>query len=73
MFEYGLTEKRNKIDFKNYVDWKAQIRKHIYLNSSDADIFRGTVGDERDIFYSVEGKGKGIWGLRSAANKQKDT
>ncbi len=36
---YTKVEDRNKIDLNNYVDWKAQIRKHIYLNSSDADIF----------------------------------
>lgn len=62
---YNKVEGRNNIDLSSYTDWKAQIRKHIYLNSSDADIFKGNVGDHTDLFYSIEGKGKGIWGLRA--------
>ncbi|MEY2304336.1 HNH endonuclease [Bacillus tropicus] len=61
---YTKVEDRSKIDLNTYIDWKAQIRKHIYLNSSDADIFKGNVGDPTDLFYSIEGKGKGVWGLR---------
>src|SRR5690606_20138928 len=49
----------------NYTDWKAQIRKQIYLHSSSADIFKGTPGDDNDNFYSIEGKGNGVWGLRN--------
>ncbi|PFO03746.1 restriction endonuclease [Bacillus sp. AFS076308] len=62
---YNKVEDRNKIDLTSYIDWKAQFRKHIYLNSSDTDIFKGSVGDKTDLFYSIEGKGKGIWGLRA--------
>lgn len=61
---YKAIQIRNKIKFKNYTDWKSQIRKNIYLHSSDTDIFIGKSGDKNDIFYSVEGKGKGVWGLR---------
>ena len=39
---------------------KAGIRGTIERNSSDSDVFSGN-----DIFYSVEGKGKGVWGLRN--------
>ena len=39
---------------------KAGIRKRIEDYSSDSDNFRG----KEDLFYSVEGKGKGVWGLR---------
>ena len=39
---------------------KAGIRAAIEKNSSDSEVFSGN-----DIFYSVEGKGKGIWGLRN--------
>ena len=39
---------------------KAGIRRTIEVNSADATAFTGN-----DIFYSVEGKGKGVWGLRS--------
>ncbi|WP_341457190.1 hypothetical protein [Oceanobacillus zhaokaii] len=62
---YNKVEDRNKIDLSSYIDWKSQIRKHIYLNSSDTDIFKGSVDDNTDLFYSIEAKGKGIWGLRS--------
>ena len=40
-------------------NWKATVRKTIEDHSSDSKNFRG-----EDIFYSVEGLGKGIWGLR---------
>lgn len=61
---YLTIQERNQIDLFAYVDWKSQIRKQIYLHSSDCVIFRGNRGDESDLFYSIEGKGKGYWGLR---------
>lgn len=39
---------------------EASIRNTIEIHSSDSDAYDG----KDDIFYSVEGKGKGIWGLR---------
>ena len=39
---------------------KAGIRKCIEDHSSDSDNYKGI----DDIFYSVAGKGSGIWGLR---------
>lgn len=62
---YDQVEKSSQIDLTSYVDWKAQIRKHIYLNSSDTEVFNENPHFDNDIFYAVEGKGKGIWGLRS--------
>ena len=41
--------------------WKDQVRKCIQMNSSDSIIFDG----RNDLFYSVGGLGKGIWGLRN--------
>ncbi|MDR0930752.1 MAG: HNH endonuclease [Clostridiales bacterium] len=38
----------------------AGIRGTLERYSSDSDLFRG-----EDLFYSVYGKGKGVWGLRS--------
>lgn len=38
------------------------VRKELEYNSSDSSNWRGT----RDIFFSVHGIGKGIWGLRSS-------
>lgn len=62
---YNMVEESDKTDLSKYTDWKSQIRKNIYLHSSDTDIFRYTVGGEMDLFYSIDGKGKGIWGLRN--------
>ncbi len=39
---------------------KAGIRKCIETHSSDSENFSG----KKDIFYSVEGMGYGVWGLR---------
>jgi hypothetical protein len=45
--------------------WKAIIRRELEYNSSDTESYKG----KRDLFYSVEGIGKGIWGLRSSSPK----
>ena len=50
-----------KITQESLTDGKrAGIRRTIEKNSTDSDLFDGD-----DIFYSVEGKGKGMWGLRN--------
>ncbi|MCU5742468.1 HNH endonuclease [Bacillus cereus] len=54
---------RNKIDLSKYQHEQsigAQIRKTIYYHSSECDIYKG----EQDLFYAVNGKGNGRWGLR---------
>ncbi|PEF41608.1 restriction endonuclease [Bacillus sp. AFS094228] len=62
---YDVVQDRGNINLANYKDFRSPIRKAIYEHSSDADkIFTGVPGDETDIFYSVAGKGKGIWALR---------
>ena len=38
----------------------AGIRRTIHIYSSDSDGYNGVA----DIFYSVQGKGYGVWGLR---------
>ncbi|WP_240189853.1 DUF4145 domain-containing protein [Bacillus sp. P14.5] len=43
---------------------KSQVRKNIYLHSSDCEIFKGEDGDDTDLFFSIDGKGKGRWGIR---------
>lgn len=64
---YDKIKKRNNIDLDQYTDWQAQVRKKIITHSSDAKdgVFKGKPGDSNDLFYSVEGKGKGVWGLRN--------
>ena len=48
--------------WSNYSDPDAQVRKTLYSYSSDADIYNDS---NDDLFYSAEGKGQGVWGLRS--------
>lgn len=62
---YNEVERSNTIKLSDYTDWKVQIRKNIYLHSSDCDIFQGVPDDENDLIYAPEGKGKGRWGLRN--------
>lgn len=61
---YSEVAMTKSLDLSPYKDWKSQIRKNLYLHSSDCDIFKGTPGDDKDIFYSVNGKGTGKWGIR---------
>ena len=42
-------------------NFEAVIRKEIERHSSDSRAWEG----KRDLFYSVDGLGKGVWGLRS--------
>lgn len=60
---------RNKIDPAKYIDFNSRIRTTIYKHSSDTDIFLKKTGSKNDFFYSVEGKGNGIWGLRWYINE----
>jgi putative restriction endonuclease len=57
-------EERNVMDFISNKHWRDRIRGTIYHHSSDCDIFTSDPGGEKDIFYSVDGKGNGHWGLR---------
>lgn len=44
--------------------WKEIIRREIQQHSSDSAAFTGA----SDLFFSLEGLGRGVWGLRSAAS-----
>ena len=57
---YQMIEQRNVMDFAENVNWQGQVRQTIQRFSSDSSIFNGN----DDLFYSVEGIGKGHWGLR---------
>ena len=41
-------------------DWDAIVRRTIQENASETKSYRG----KQDLFYSVEGLGKGIWGFK---------
>lgn len=66
---YSMIEYNGSLPLNEYTDWKAQIRKTIYLHSSDCEIFKGIPNDKNDIFYAIEGKGTGIWGVRDKQSK----
>lgn len=55
---------RNIMDFNANPLVREKVRGTIYNYSSDATFFKGEVGGSKDIFYSVDGLGKGHWGLR---------
>lgn len=57
---YERIEKRNKKDISNKKNWRSAVRAAIEKNSSDSIAFE----NKTDIFYSVLGKGHGVWGLR---------
>ena len=46
--------------YKNESSYQASIRSLLERHSSDSKMFQ----EKADIFYLVEGYGKGIWGLR---------
>lgn len=62
---YKYIGENHKQNLTEYVDWTSAIRSQIYTHSSDTSKFRGKTGDANDLFYAMQGKGKGIWGLRS--------
>ncbi|MBT6222692.1 MAG: HNH endonuclease, partial [Rhodobiaceae bacterium] len=44
--------------------WHSTVRREIETYSSDSMNYNG----EEDLFYSVDGKGKGKWGLRDLSS-----
>ena len=52
--------------------WKYQIQENLYRNSEDSVYGRGKYGSGKNIFYSAEGKRKGVWGLRTGPGKGKN-
>jgi len=61
---YRRVQERNNMDLAANPNWKAAVRRTVEQHSSDSEAFLG----RNDLFYSVEGKGKGIWGLRQFIN-----
>ena len=51
---------KNNRSIKLPKTWKAIIRQVIEAHSSDSDNYT----NKEDLFYSVEGIGHGVWGLR---------
>ena len=58
---YQWIEQDDSEWWSNYTDPHAQVRKTLYLYSSDAHIYNDK---KDDLFYSAKAKGEDIWGLR---------
>ena len=59
---YDKIEERNNMEgLRTSPNWQATVRREIESASSDSQAYLGI----KDIFYSVEGLGKGHWGLRN--------
>lgn len=57
---YSLIEERNYMNLSN--SWKSVVRGCIERFSSDSDVY---IEGNDDLFFSVYGKGNGVWGLRN--------
>ena len=56
LYSYIRTHTSRKLP----TSWRAIIRSVVERRSSDSQAFNG----KKDLFYSVNGLGKGVWGLR---------
>lgn len=57
---YERIKQRDIMNFIENPNWTAMVRQTIEKYSSDSKVFNG----KKDLFYTVEGIGKGHWGLR---------
>jgi len=55
------TKVKGNTDKEIPTTFRAVIRNALEVNSSDSENF----SDKEDVFYSVHGKGKGVWGIRN--------
>jgi 5-methylcytosine-specific restriction protein A len=66
---YDVIENRNLLPaISTNTNWQAQVRKQ--LQSDNDDMKTQTSG--KNLFWSVEGKGSGIWGLRDLSQYQEN-
>ena len=61
---YECVKDRGNIDFDSLKNPNAQIRATIERYSSDSSVYKKG-NNKSDIFFAVDGKGKGHWGLRN--------
>ena len=66
---YKRIIERNNMDLEKNRNWRAAVRATIERFSSDCDAYSG----KKDIFFAVEGKGKGHWGLRDFKFEDRDS
>jgi hypothetical protein len=60
---YDRIRARAIIDFAANKKWDSKVRDTLQTYSSDSQIYNKSRGI--DLFYSVDGIGQGVWGLRS--------
>lgn len=64
---YREIKRLRKLNFTR--EWEATVRRTIETHSSDSENFRKG-SNTRDIFYSVYGINRGMWGLREEYREQ---
>ncbi|ASS75190.1 hypothetical protein CIG75_09480 [Tumebacillus algifaecis] len=57
---YETIRIRGVMDLTSNTNWQAAVRRTVEQYSSDSEAFL----NKEDFFYTVKGKGKGVWGLR---------
>lgn len=65
---YRVMYQRQIMNFEENPHWQAAVRQNIERFSSDSKAYSG----KKDIFYSVEGKGSGVWGIREEYLRKND-
>ena len=62
IYDFILSQNKSIIEtqYKDMASFTAGVRRYIEECSSDSDVF----GGKEDLFYSVLGKRKGVWGIR---------
>ena len=62
-----ITDARENKGIDRPQNLQSIVRKELEYNSSDSETFQG----RRDVFYSVNGIGKGVWGIRNYKRKMR--
>ena len=62
IYDFILSQNESIIgtQYKDMASFTAGVRGYIERHSSDSDVY----GGKEDLFYSVLGKGEGLWGIR---------
>lgn len=72
---HDISEKiieRGIMDLQSNPRFRDRIRGTIYNHTIDGTYYKGEVGGEKDIFFSVAGIGQGHWGLKNFEPTEKN-
>ena len=70
IYDFILSQNKSIIgtQYKDMASFTAGVRGYIERHSSDSDVY----GGKEDLFYSVLGKGEGLWGIRRSRGLETD-